>query len=263
MNILSIKENYEKYRDLKNSIINLKEYGWHFAIISGLLISSLAFLFSDHIVLNFMFFIITMIISVLGSLQFLAYWNHKCKKYKTAKYLDKFGFYIPDDNLYTPNQLNNIEKIYQEIPKDTGFDIKNLKSINTTTKENFLEEIVELGLKENNIKNLELEPSILKELSEDKKFKLYKRYLSNKLANLKKSELLEQKDEIINKIIENFNKKETLELIELFEETINNQMEENLDKSITEKLQNIEKKSLKLKDKPEADVIKNQVIKSI
>lgn len=269
MNFSLLKENYEKYKELKNEIKTLRDYGLPAVFaIAGLTLSVLSAisLSSDSGLSIHPFTVIfVMVASLSTGIILTGFWNRFKTKGKIKKndYLEKFGFKLKNDVVTSPFKLNEIERKYQEIP-NTGFNIKELANINTENELSFLIDILELKLKEKNIDNVqEIEDFIFKEITGTTKIKLYKKLLIHKLTNKTSEEILKQKDEVIKKSMDNFNKKEILEIMELLEEKINDKTEENLEKAIQEKLKDIEKASLKLENKEIINIERNKLVKSI
>lgn len=269
MNISLLKENYEKYKDLKHELDNLKDYGWQvsfcfaFGFIAFLMLINIEELIPLPLALFFgaMGFVLCIPIS----LQLIQIWNSKERKYKNINYLKKIGYNKISDALYFPSNLDKIEEKYKKISPNIDFDIIKLRQLDTNTEYSFLIDIITINLEKKEGKVIEdLECFILKELVEKDKIKFYKKYLNKKLNNINKSEILEQKDSIIDKIMSNdFSQKEKLELINLLENKIKQKAEECFESSIQEKLKNIEENALKLKEQSSINVNKNKIIKSI
>ena len=269
MNISLLKENYEKYKDLQHELNNLKDYGWHASL--GFAFVFIAFLMLINIEeliplpLAILFGLVGFVLCMPIGLQLIQIWNSKKRKYKNINYIKKFGYNKISDVLYLPSSLDKIEEKYKKISPNIDFDIIKIRELDTNTEYSFLIDIITINLekKENQVTE-DLEFFILNELLDDDKIKIYKKYLNKKLNNISKTEILEQKDNIIDKIIStDFSQKEKLELINLLENKIKQKAEEDFENSIQEKLKSIEESALKLKENTSANVNKNKIVKSL
>tara|TARA_Y100001960_G_scaffold303758_1_gene356217 strand:- start:6223 stop:7092 length:870 start_codon:yes stop_codon:yes gene_type:complete len=269
MNISLLKENYEKYKDLKNELDNLTDYGWPASF--ALVIAFISFLMAINIT-ELMPIPLAIFSGLIGSLicipigiELVKAWNLKKRKYKNINDIEKFGYNMMGDVLYLPSKLNKIEEKYKKINSIPDFDIVNLRNVDVNTEYSFVLSAIKIDLekKENEVTE-DLEFFILNELLDDDKIKIYKKYLNKKLNNISKLEILGQKDDIINKIIStDFSQKEKLGLINLLENKIKQKAEEDFENSIQEKLKSIEESALKLKENTSVNVNKNKIVKSL
>lgn len=269
MNISLLKENYEKYKDLKNELDNLKNYT--FIASFPLVIVFISFLIAIDIgelmpITSAIFLgLMGSIICIIVGIELVKAWNSKKRKYKNINDIKKFGYHMIKNVLYLPSKLDKVEEKYKKINSNTDFDIINLRDVDMNTEYSFVLSAIKINLekKENQVTE-DLEDFILNELLEEDKIKIYKKYLYKKLNNINKSKILEQKEDIVNKIIiTGFSQKEKLELINLLEKKIKQEAEEDFENSIQEKLESIEKSALKLKENTSINVNKNKVVKSI
>ena len=269
MNISLLKENYEKYKDLKNELDNLTDYGWpaSFAIVIAFISFLMAINITELMPIPLAIFsgLIGSLICIPIGIELVKAWNLKKRKYKNINDIEKFGYNMMGDVLYLPSKLNKIEEKYKKINSIPDFDIVNLRNVDVNTEYSFVLSAIKIDLekKENEVTE-DLEFFILNELLDDDKIKIYKKYLNKKLNNISKLEILGQKDDIINKVIStDFSQKEKLGLINLLENKIKQKAEEDFENSIQEKLKSIEENALKLKENTSVNVNKNKIVKSL